>query len=213
VIPENKIVLDKQNQSTQPKRKPHLEPLPTGSWKQYELIKSGVDPKELLDEIASIEGAWDIQKGRQDKIAVQREAKSIPIRGLRKSKIAGRAKIDVHESRYTTISKKLPRVCNFLEKFAQDWGGELSRAKLVLLPPGNRVYAHIDRGEYYWVRERFHLILQSGEQGSWMLTADEEIRMKTGELWRFNNKGMHEARNDSEVDRIHFIFDLRPIRQ
>jgi aspartyl/asparaginyl beta-hydroxylase len=211
MICENGVTSDKKTQSTPPKTKPHLEPMPDGQWKQYELIKSGIDPKELLDEIASVEGAWDIQKGRQNKISVQREAKSIPIRGLRKSKIAGRERIDVHESRYTTTSRKLPLICNFLEKFAKEWDGELSRAKLVLLPPGHRVYAHIDRGEYYWVRDRFHLVLQTGDQGSWMRTADEEIRMKTGELWRFNNKGMHEALNEGEIDRIHFIFDLRPL--
>ncbi len=34
--------------------------------------------------------------------------------------------------------------------------------------------------------------------------------MQTGELWWFDNKQMHEARNDSDEDRIHFIFDLLP---
>ncbi len=209
----NSEISDETIDFSPPKKHPHLVPLPEGPWKQFELIKDGIDTTPFLDEIASVEGAWDLQKGRQDKIPVQREAKSIPIRGVRKSKISGRKPVNVHESRFTYTSQKFPLVRRFLQEFAKEWGGELSRAKLVLLPPGNRVYPHIDRGDYYRVRDRFHLILQTGEQGSWLRTADEEVRMKTGELWRFNNKGMHEAHNDSETDRIHFIFDLKPIGQ
>jgi hypothetical protein len=33
--------------------------------------------------------------------------------------------------------------------------------------------------------------------------------MRTGELWRFDNKALHEAFNGGAGDRIHFIFDLR----
>ncbi|MEL6920992.1 MAG: aspartyl/asparaginyl beta-hydroxylase domain-containing protein [Pseudomonadota bacterium] len=43
-----------------------------------------------------------------------------------------------------------------------------------------------------------------------MRAGDEEVRMKTGELWWFDNKAEHEAMNDSETDRIHLIFDLLP---
>lgn len=34
--------------------------------------------------------------------------------------------------------------------------------------------------------------------------------MREGELWWFDNKAVHEARNDSASDRIHLIFDLIP---
>ena len=58
--------------------------------KYFRMIKDGVDVKPFLDEIGSIPGAWDLNTGRQDKIAVQREAQAIPLRGLVKSKINGR---------------------------------------------------------------------------------------------------------------------------
>ncbi len=193
--------------------KASLYPVPKGKWKQFELIKEGIETAPLLREIVSVDGAWDLQKGRQDKILVQREAKSIPIRGIRKSKIAGRKLVDVHESRFTGTSKQFSLARKFLKNFAKEWGGELSRAKIVLLPPGKKVYAHRDRGEYYRVRDRFHLILQTSEAGSWLRAGDEAVRMKTGELWRFNNKAEHEAHNDSDMDRIHFIFDLKPIKK
>lgn len=175
----------------------------------FEKVKSFVDPVPFLEEIASVEGAWSMSTGRQDKIKVQREALAIPLRGLRKSAINGRKRCDVHESRWTTGSQKFPTARQFLIDFAEERDALLSRGKIVSLPAGKRVYPHIDRGEYYRVRDRYHLVLRS-TKGSWLKTGDEETRMQEGELWRFDNKQIHEAYNDGDEDRIHMIFDLLP---
>ncbi len=170
---------------------------------------SGLDVGSLLDEIAARPDAWDRGAGRQDKIAVQREARAIPLRGLVKSKIAGRKRRDVHESRYTSVSRLFPKTRAFLEAIAAELDAEPGRAKYVCLQPGRRVYPHIDRGAYYALRDRYHLILRS-PAGSWLKSGDEEVRMREGELWWFDNKQMHEAFNDGEAERIHLIFDLLP---
>ena len=175
----------------------------------FRLIEKKVNVSPLLEEIASVEGAWDLNQGRQSTIKVQREAKAIPIRGLRKSKIAGRKKWDVHESRFTTISQKFPAMRAQLEHWAAELNGELSRAKIVKLEPGHRVYPHIDRGDYYRIRNRYHLVLRS-EPGNYLKAGDEQVWMKPGELWWFDNKAEHEAENGSDTARIHFIFDLLP---
>lgn len=177
----------------------------------FELIRPYVDPAPFLAEIDRLENPWDIVTGRQDKIKVQREARAIAIRGLRKSAIGSRERRDVHESRYTSTARLFPYTTAFLESFALEYGGKLARAKIVCLPAGHRVYPHIDRGEYYALRDRFHLILQ-GQQGSWLKAGDEQLEMRTGELWRFDNKAVHEAYNGGAGDRIHFIFDLEPIQ-
>ncbi len=175
----------------------------------FRRIKHDVDVQPFLDEIASIPEAWDLSTGRQDKIAVQREAQAIPLRGLVKSKIGERKRRDVHESRYTTTSRKFVVARAFLESFAAEQGAELSRAKIVRLMPGRRVYPHIDRGAYYKFRDRYHLVLQSAD-GSYLKSGDEEVRMRVGELWWFDNKAVHEAHNDGSAERIHLIFDLLP---
>ena len=177
--------------------------------KYFNRVKHDLDVRPFLDEIASIPGAWDLSTGRQDKIAVQREAESIPLRGLVKSKIGKRKRRDVHESRYTTTSRKFIVARAFLEAFAAEQDAELSRAKIVRLMPGRRVYPHIDRGAYYRFRDRYHLVLQSAA-GSYLKSGDEEVRMREGELWWFDNKAMHEAHNDGKAERIHMIFDLLP---
>ena len=175
----------------------------------FKCLKSDVDPKPFLDEIEQVDDAWALSTGRQDKIKVQREAMAIPLRGLRKSAIGDRKRCDVHESRWTTGSRRFVLARAFLDDFAREQDSILGRAKIVCLPAGKRVYPHIDRGQYYRVRNRYHLVLRSTE-GSWLKAGDEEVRMKEGELWWFDNDQMHEAFNDGDQDRIHMIFDMLP---
>jgi hypothetical protein len=71
------------------------------------------------------------------------------------------------------------------------------------------VLPHIDRGEYYRLRDRYHLVIRS-EHGSLLNAGGESARLHEGELWWFDNKAIHDACNDSAADRIHLIFDLLP---
>lgn len=175
----------------------------------FQRIRSGIDPRPFLAEIAAVSAAWETAVGRQEKIKVQREALSIPLRGLRKSAIGERKRRDVHESRWTSVSKQYPCARRFLKGTAMEQHALLSRAKIVCLPAGKRVYPHVDRGKYYALRDRYHLVLRS-TLGSWLKAGDEEVRMAAGELWWFDNKQVHEALNDGDEDRIHMIFDLLP---
>ena len=84
----------------------------------FRCVRSDIDPQPFLDEIAAVDGAWESSTGRQQKIKVQREALSVPLRGLRKSAIGGRKRRDVHESRWTTGSKRYPIARQFLKNFA-----------------------------------------------------------------------------------------------
>lgn len=177
--------------------------------KYFKKLADGVPTEPLLNEIAQVDNVWATATGRQDKIAVQKEALAIPLRGLRKSKMFGRARRDVQESRWTSGSAGFPKARAFLETTADRLACDLGRAKIVCLPAGKKVYPHIDRGAYYRIRGRYHLVLKS-TMGSWLKAGDEEVRMQEGELWWFDNNQMHEAYNDGAEDRIHLIFDLLP---
>lgn len=180
--------------------------------KYFQRIRQSVPTRPFLDEIAAVDDAWAQATGRQDKIAVQREALAIPLRGLRKSQTFGRPRRDVHESRWTTGSAAFPLARAFVAEAATTLEADLGRAKIVCLPAGRKVHPHVDRGAYYRLRGRYHLILKSAA-GSWMRAGDEEVRMREGELWWFDNDQMHEAVNDGDEDRIHIIFDLLPASQ
>jgi hypothetical protein len=172
--------------------------------------RRGVDVQPLLSELLSNQSAWFEQTGRQRRAAVQAETNAIPIRGLRRSMVNGRRRRDVHETRYTSLAERFPETVALLEALATGLDGRLGRAKFARLPPGGQVLPHVDRGEYYAVRDRFHLVIDSNG-GSVLRAGEEEVRMKTGELWWFDNKALHSARNGSDSPRIHLVFDLQRI--
>ena len=175
----------------------------------FKRLRQGCDRAPLMAELGSIDGIWAEQTGRQSAVPVQKKALAVPLRGLVKSAQGGRPRRDVHESRWTSGSHRLPLFQEFLKQVAAEEDGVLGRAKIVCLPAGQQVFSHSDRGEYCKVRNRYHFVLKS-TQGSWLKAGNEEVRMQEGELWWFDNKAAHEARNDGQEDRIHLVFDLLP---
>lgn len=177
--------------------------------KHFKLHRKDVDVQPILSEIQAHSSAWSEQTGRQNRIPVQAQTNGIPLRGLRRSRIMGRRRRDVHETRYTSLAERFPRTVDLLEGLANELDGNLGRAKFARLPPGAQVLPHVDRGEYYEFRDRYHLVVES-EGASVLQAGDEEIGMRTGELWWFDNKRVHSARNRSHHFRTHLVFDLEP---
>jgi len=175
--------------------------------KYFKLIRSGIDVAPLLGEVRSQEEAWLIDTGRQDKIRVQRDTNTIFL-----SASVHRPDLHINENqecRLTSVARSFPRALAFMTEFAEETNCHLSRAAIVRLKPKSQVLRHIDEGSYYFLRDRFHLVLQS-PAGSVLMSGGEEVRMREGELWWFDNKQYHESFNESCDWRIHYIFDLLP---
>ena len=175
----------------------------------FRRIELTPDFEPVKSELAVNRSAWHSQTGRQDRVGVQAETNAIPLRGLRRSRIMGRRRRDVHESRYTTLAEQFPATISLLEYLAETLDGELGRAKFARLPPGAVVKPHADRGRYYKRRDRYHCVIES-RGGSSLTAGGESVRMQPGEIWWFDNKAIHSARNDSDLPRTHLIFDLLP---
>jgi len=80
-----------------------------------------------------------------------------------------------------------------------------SRAAFFKLLPGQRVHTHVDDGTYYLTRDRYHLSLQ----GEYEYTVGDEMHViRPGTFFWFNNKIEHGAFNNSDIDRITFVFDV-----
>lgn len=80
-----------------------------------------------------------------------------------------------------------------------------SRCGFLSLPVGGTVGTHIDKGNYYLTRDRFHLSIQ----GTYDYTVgDETVRVEPGTLLVFNNKLPHGTKNVGDVVRITFVFDV-----
>ena len=173
----------------------------------FRLMRSGIDIAPLLAEVKANEDAWLVKVSRQEKIHAQRETNSIVLRNsVNRPDLSN---IDNQESEYTAISKRFPLAVEFMNSFAREMNAEVSRSTIVRLKPKSRVYSHIDWGTYYFIRDRYHLVLHS-TAGSILNSGGEQVRMHEGELWWFDNKQHHDALNESNEWRIHYIFDLLP---
>jgi hypothetical protein len=174
--------------------------------KHFKRMKEQVDVGPFLDELRSFQGDWSDWRAKT--VPLHRETLSIPLREPVLSQ--GELYIHCERDRKTEHYAKFPQLTAFLEQFADGVHGRLSRANIVSLRSGGKVYAHIDHGAYYKNRDRYHMVLQS-PSGSRMLSGGEECVWREGEVWWFDNKAMHEAHNPSDgADRIHVIFDIKP---
>jgi outer membrane protein assembly factor BamB/orotate phosphoribosyltransferase len=174
----------------------------------FRLIRSAIDLSPLAEEVRSQEHLWLADTGRQDKIRVQRDTNTIFLRSA-----VARQDLHINENQETcttATAQFFPKALAVMTEFAAEMNCLLSRAAIVRLKPKSRVLRHIDEGSYYFLRDRFHLVLQSST-GSSMMSGGEQVLMREGELWWLDNKQFHESQNDSGEWRIHYIFDLLPI--
>lgn len=124
---------------------------------------------------------------------------------------------DQHECEDLPIYGKLPEVRQLVMNLFQFVGGtRLGRVIINRVKPGGRIYKHADTLAHanYW--HRHHICLQSAP-GVKFSAGDESIWIAPGEAYWFDNgKGgpddarpEHEVINQSEVDRIHLVVDIR----
>lgn len=177
---------------------------------RFTRIATDIDIEPFMAELAAVPDLWLADTSRQRKVRCQRDTQNIFLRTAKKPLPPGAKNAnDVHDSRTTATAKKFPRTLAFCEEIATLQRGELGRATLVSLQPQGWVRPHTDAGAYYRIRDRYHLVLRSPE-GSPLTAEGETIVMREGELWVFDNKALHEARNRTDEPRVHLIFDVLP---
>jgi hypothetical protein len=169
---------------------------------------STINTAPFLNEVRQIaEEEWE--GGTRHLIEVQRETRSVDLFIRATKDLEPRHDQSVRPSRNT---KNFPKLVGWLQRFAfRKCHGSLQLARIVRLRPKGRVYPHVDRGLYYLLRDRCHIVLDS-KQGSRMRCDSQESIWQPGEVWWFNNHVIHEAYNDSDEERVHVIFDILPER-
>jgi quercetin dioxygenase-like cupin family protein len=172
----------------------------------FRLVRSFVDVGTFRAEIEAYGAAWS--EARAKAISYHTHTRAIHLR--REIVPPGGTAFDCETEAETEDYARFPRLTAFLEQFALEEGAELARATIVALEPSRKVYRHSDPGLYYARSDRYHLVVQS-EGGTLFYCGGEERIWREGEVWWFDNKRDHEARNLSDTaERIHVIFDLRP---
>jgi hypothetical protein len=72
--------------------------------------------------------------------------------------------------------------------------------------PGGRIRMHADLLDQS-NSQRFHWVLKTNDQCR-MLFRRTKLHFAEGEIWIYNNRGVHGVANDGDTDRIHMIVDL-----
>ena len=162
------------------------------------IIKTGIDPKPFLDQMDSDHWNW---VSRQKNLGGKKNpygflplvwAKVPP--GIDPHEHSGKEPTGLYDH-YTEIHK-------FWKKYKVKKTG---RAAFFKLAPGRKVLEHIDRGDYYKNKDRYHLSLQGKYR---YRVGDEEMIVEPGTFFWFYNKIPHSAENVGDVDRITFVWDV-----
>ena len=174
-------------------------------------LKSGFNILPMLKEVAENYKDFDITAVRQTKIIVQRETKTIFL--IKDT--------DLYTYEMSKEYEKYHQCRKFFDWFTKQYSGEIMRAAIVLLPPDSVVYPHPDGEPHRKDKDRFHLVLSGyydytihsdkmGTIGSFegWGPAQETVKFCAGDLWWFDNKKVHSARNVSPLPRITIIFDV-----
>ena len=162
------------------------------------IIKTGIDPKPFLDQMDSDHWNW---VSKQKNLGGKKNpygflplvwAKVPP--GIDPHEHSGKEPTGLYDH-YTEIHK-------FWKKYKIKKTG---RAAFFKLAPGRKVLEHIDRGDYYKNKDRYHLSLQGKYR---YRVGDEEMIVEPGTFFWFYNKVPHSAENVGDVDRITFVWDV-----
>jgi quercetin dioxygenase-like cupin family protein len=104
----------------------------------------------------------------------------------------------------------MPSFKELLSEFAKVVGenpDKLGRVIFTALVPGGSIDEHADEGGYAEATTRYHVVVL-GEAGSTFTCGDEQVEMRTGEVWWFNHREPHAVFNNSTSPRIHLIIDF-----
>lgn len=118
--------------------------------------------------------------------------------------------VDAHEGVNYPALEELPQVRPLIFALMRQVEGErLGRVLITRLAPGKRIYPHVDGGDHARYYKRYQVALQS-LPGVVFRSGGEQVSMRTGDVWWFDNSVEHEVVNNSADDRLALIIDIRP---
>lgn len=180
--------------------------------RNFEKIGS-VDTAPLLHAIIRQKILWNQNKLRTThEQSPHTEVDDIWLRFNDLSKAESAADImDQHESICYPAWYALPQVHDIifnLMRYVQ--GVRLGRVIITRLAPGKKIDPHIDSGDHAAYYDRYHFMIQNFP-GSIFRAGNEEVLMKAGDIWWFDNQEEHEVKNNSSQDRLTMIVDIKTL--
>lgn len=161
-------------------------------------LHQGCDAARLVDEVAALPARYWGDKGGRG--GPQVGAQAVFLRGY--APMEGKKPIEDREA-----FDHLPYVRELITSLIP---AEPSRCLLALLPAGELVAPHVDRGRLLARSIRLHMPVVTSDD-VWMFCDEFSYNMRPGEIWALNNGALHGVWNaDTQLDRIHVICDFAP---
>ncbi|KDM92848.1 sulfotransferase [Photobacterium galatheae] len=152
------------------------------------------------------DSAWKANPYRQNTYAVHKQTESLVLY----------FKTDEFtESHDELLAAMQPLLAPIFARFAQYYGySKLDIAKLMFakLPSGCEIPEHRDSAPIFAKYHRVHVPIQTNDAIIFYLD-HQAHHFKTGVMYDINNLGLHRVINPSSEDRIHLIFDARPVKR
>jgi hypothetical protein len=170
------------------------------------ILDNDVDVSNMLSEVKEQEKNWYIDTSRQQYNREQVDTEYIPlVKPIPLLGVTGSPSTwDSHRYTPTPLYEKYPNIISWLNNFSLKYGEKIARVALVRLKVNGEVIPHIDVGEYYRHRNRYHLCLD----GAYYYHVNHESKLiEAGTLFRFDNDMPHWAVNEGNTPRISVIFD------
>lgn len=170
------------------------------------VLKTGINVSKILAQLKQYPEDWGSQKqiSTADSMLnygfpeVEADVLQLVIGGVENmDQYVGDTEINIETPAY----HKHTEVIRFLKRNFK----KFCRCGFLSLPVGGKVGAHIDVGNYYQTKDRFHLSIAGRYK---YFCGDEEYIVEPGTLFWFNNKFKHGAENISDEVRVTFVFDV-----
>lgn len=165
------------------------------------IITRDIDVSAIAEEINSQPENWLLDTKRQTNLYEQVNTETINlVKSWSPTPLADHR--DNHQYKQTKLYDLYPETLRAVHRY---FPAGVSRVAIVKLLPGKQVFPHIDHGEYYKIRHRYHLAIA----GSYLYTVEQQRKqINPGTLFWFNNKQVHASYNNTPEDRISVIFDV-----
>jgi hypothetical protein len=170
------------------------------------IIKTGINVNKILKQLKQYPEDWGGQKTVEGAQSMLDRGFPEVEAGVLQLVMGGVDSEDqyVGDTEYcikTPAYSRHTEIVAFLKRNFKKFG----RCGFLSLPVGGSVGAHIDIGNYYQTRDRYHLAIQ----GKYKYTVgNESYIVNPGTLLWFNNKLPHGTENVGDEVRITFVFDV-----
>ena len=170
------------------------------------IIKTGINISKILKQLEKYPNDWGAQKTMEGALSMLDRGFPEVQAGVLQLVMGSIETIDQYVGDTdicveTPAYKRHTEIVGFLKRNFK----KFSRCGFLSLPIGGCVGKHIDIGNYYLTRDRYHLAIQGTYRYS---VGDESVIVEPGTLLWFNNKLEHGTENIGDCVRITFVFDV-----